>query len=308
MGEIVIGGRMEHRGKSGRFRPGDRCRVWSACRLWWAAAAAAVALVVISGTAWADEEVPPWERNWTVTVAGGGEEVASRDDKGAPLAYTGIGYPVVLRAVRTGRHWSWGAEAGGFAFVFNGGQLSTDMARDGEVGHRADSVFVDMSTWGQRRVVGRSSQRLSLGLQLSHWTFFRSYLYDSQQIGSVETWDAPLTGDARLEWARTGARLEGAVAAAVTMGGRIMRPGHSLRGDERLRIVARRHRIFTHGQWVTVNRLQMVRMTGSLRWRWSGRWGMGAQYRFGWMSFRDDDDLTVRAATHRMTGGIFVEF
>ncbi len=243
---------------------------------------------------------------WELSAEMGIEEVASRDDKGSPLAYSGKGFPLVLRAEMLRLKWSGGVEAGGFAYILNGGELHSALAVDGEEGHRAESVSVNLSAWAQRNLLDSGSRRLSLGLQLSHWTFFRSYLYDPAQIGAVETWEAPITADIRLEWRRLGERLDFGVATSAALAGRILRPAHSLRGDERFRIVDSRIRVFSFGDWTAAHRLQMVQAQAVLRWRIHGRWGVNAQYRFGWMNYRNQE--ATRASTQRIVGGVHVRF
>lgn len=285
---------MRHRGSKAGSSLHSRAAMW--CLV------VGAGLLAFSAQAAADSG----SARWTLTVGMGIEEVASRDTMGSPLTYSGVGYPGVFRADVVADRWSGGAEVGGFFFGFNGGELETAYAEEGLDGHRADSVFADASVWAQRAVAKPGSHRLSLGVQVSHWTFFRSYLYDTSQIGAVETWDATLTGDVRAEVGHRIGRFQWRAGASLAVGGRIMRPSYSVRGDERIALVESRGRVLTYGSWATINRLQMLQADAAIQWDLSERWGLVAQYRFGLMSYRAD--APTRAFSQRGMAGIQFRF
>ena len=272
------------------------CRTFVAC-------SAAVVLLLVACDAGAQTEE---EARWEISVTSGVEEVASRDDKGSPLAYSGLGYPLGLQLLTERPSWSGGVQASGFAFVVNGGRLASGQATPGEEGHQADSIFVDLSVWAQLPVLRRGAHRLDVGAEISHWTFFRSYTYHAAQIGAVETWDAPVAVGGRVEWSRHGQWLDLDLGATVALVGRMMRPAHSLRGDERFRLIESRHRVFTYGRWVAPHRLRWVQGRAGMRAKVHPRWGLWAQYRIGWMDYRERE--SSRASSQRGLGGLYFRF
>ncbi len=245
------------------------------------------------------------ETGWDLSVMGGVENVGSRDEMGSPLAYRGRGFPGAVRTERRGPRLELGMEVGAFIYGINGGRLEAERAEVDR--HWAESVSVDLALWGQRVVATPRSHRLALGLQISHWTFYRSYHYDPTQIGSVETWDAPLTADVRADLQRSlGPDLEVRLAASVPLAGRMMRPNYAIRGDERIALIEERRRVL-NGRWMTLNRFQMIRGEAALSWRVSQRWSVTTQYRIAMFTYRDD--TSTQAFSQRGLAGIrFVFF
>lgn len=239
---------------------------------------------------------------WTLNLGVGVQEVISRDEMGSPLAYRGTGYPLALGAELRRSRWSAGGQASAFAFGFNGGRLAAAPAEEGSEGHRADSVFVDLSLWYQRPLVAADSWSLTVGPQIGHWTFFRSYLYNPRQIGSVETWDTAVTGDVLGQWRYVGGSWSGQVAASVSVAGRMMRPSYSIRGDDRLALVESRRQVLREGHWTTARRLRMAQAEVALERRISDRVGIWAQYRVGGLDYRDE--VATRAFSQRFVTGI----
>ncbi len=270
----------------------------------WALAALAISAFVAAPTTVAAQT--PSSTEWEVTVGGGVEEVASRDEAGSPLAYYGMGYPVGLRVDARGQRWAGGARTGLFFFGFNGGRLAADMATDGEPSHRADSVFVDLAGWLDRQVLELGGHRLAVGGQLSHWTFFRSYLYNPAQIGSVEAWDATISADVRASIdGHTGAMFWG-LSAAVPVAGWVIRPSYAVRGDERVDLVDSNTKVVTHGRLTTVHRLQMFQTEATLGLRLGQRWSLQANYRLGRLSYTNE--LQTRAFSQRAMLGVGFRF
>ena len=260
----------------------------------------------VAGDVDADEFDEPAPAQWTLSLGAGVQDVASRDELGSPLLYQGLGYPLMLRADRRAEGWSAGARLQGFVFGVNGGVLTTDQATDETSGHRADSVFADLSAWLQWPLVRVDDHRLSVGVQLSHWTFFRSYLYDSRQLGSVETWDASLTAAIRAQIERRFERWRWTVAASMAVAGRMMRPSYSVRGDDRIALINQTHKVLTYGRWATIAGLQKVQLDAGIDWQLTPRWGVLAQYRVGVMAY--SDDMSTRAFSQQAMVGAQFQF
>ncbi len=268
------------------------------------AALVASLCILIGGQAVGEETSP--STNWTVTAGGGVAEVASRDEAGSPLAYSGVGYPLILRVDAVGPRWAAGGQTGLFVFGLNGGRLSADLAREGEPSHRADSLFVDLSAWIDRQVLTGSAHRLWLGAQVGHWTFFRSYLYNPAQIGSVESWEAVITADVRAGVGGDYGRLSWELAASVPLLGWMMRPSYAVRGDERVEIVESHTTVLRRGRAVTVDRLQMVQGEASVALALGQRWGLRGEYRAGRLSYTNF--VQTRAFVQRGTLGVSLRF
>ncbi len=215
-------------------------------------------------------------------------QLGSRDAKGSPLAYRGSGVPPVLRGRWMGQRWSAGVGASTLVTGFNASPLRADRAQGADDIHRADPVFVDLAIWAQRIQVSSAPFEIAVGAQLSHWTFFRSYEYNPSQIGGVETWDGTLTADGRAQMSVAHGRWAGHVSGSFALAGRMMRPSHSIRGDERLALIRERRRIWTSGQWATLARLQKLQVDAQVRFDFTTRMGAVAGYRLGLMSFHDD--------------------
>lgn len=265
--------------------------------------AAAMSVVFVFGVAAAGEpaEIESTDESgteWTFGAGAGVQEVASRDFRGAPFAYRGWGYPLDLRFEGVGSRWSATVELGGFASAVNGGELSVESAEGINYAH-ARTAFVDLGVRLLRAVAIPGQHRLSGGLQLSHWTFYRSYEYDPRQIGSVETWDALVTLDVRGELRRQIGNWQWGVGAGTAVAGRVMRPSYALRGDERIALIEHPGRIFAYGRWATINQLQLLRADAAVSRSIGDRWAVRADYRFGWMAHRDDS----RAFTQRLSVG-----
>lgn len=265
-------------------------------------AAVAVLLACQSATAQDDGSTTQWE----MTLGMGIEEVASRDEAGSPLAYTGVGYPLVLRVEADRKAWRAGGETGAFVFGVNGGRLATAYAEDGDPSHRADSVVVDLSAWLDREVLTIGDHRVAVGGQLSHWTFFRTYLYNPAQIGSVETWEATISADLRAGLDAQQGRWSWGGAISVPLLGWVMRPSYAVRGDERVQLVNSRRRVLTQGRLTSVHRLQMVQAEAVFGVEISPRWAIGGQYRIGRLSYTNQ--VQTRAFKHRGMLGISYRF
>lgn len=253
------------------------------------------------GQAWADDG-----GKHTAAVQMGVAEVGSRDAKGSPLAYQGRAFPVGLQLQWRGDVWSGGAMGSTFFYGWNAGTLSADRPNSSTEVHNAEAVFVELAGWMQRAVVSGRSVRLSVGPQLSHWTFFRSYEYHPAQIGGVETWEATVSADARAELELRRGRFGAQLSANVAAVGRMMRPGHSIRGDERLALIEDRRRILSYGSWATAARLQMIHLDVGVRLDVSTRLALVAKYRAGVLNFRHE--LPTRAFRQQGLGGIALRF
>lgn len=265
--------------------------------LWWGSAVAV-----------ADEPPPAGvdDDRWRLEAGVGVQQMTSRDQLGSPLMYRGMGIPPVLRLDKAGQRWSVGARAAGVVFGVNGGRLSSSMAEDGDPSHRADSVHVEFQGWLDREVTSSSSPRLAVGAQVGHWTFFRSYFFDPAQIGSVETWESTISADGRLSISDQLGRLFWRAGLEVALAGWMMRPAYAVRGDERVALVERRHRVLTEGRLTAVHRLQMVHAEGGLGVDIGDRWTASGRIRATWMNYRDE--RPTRSWSRRATIGIGYRF
>lgn len=294
---VALGSRHGCRGASGRLAGGLMGQAGGGSRWIGAAVAVFLALAVLGYAPWAGAEEPGWEFG----LGWGLEDVGSRDQMGSPFAYQGRGFPLVLRVEHNTPGWSVGAEGGAFSYGINGGELRAQRY-DGER-HWAESVFVDVTLWTQWILARPENHRLSLGVQWSHWTFFRSYHYDPTQIGSVESWDAPLTADLRAELRRSlGRRAQISLRGSLPVIGWMMRPNWAIRGDERIALLDEPQRVVTDGEWMSWHRFAMLRAEAEVQWQMSRRWAMTAQYRFGMFSYRDD--VGTQAVTQRGVLGL----
>jgi hypothetical protein len=238
---------------------------------------------------------------WTVEAGTGVEAVDSRDELGSPMAYRGHGVPLVVGVMREAPRWHLRAQAGGFGTGVNGGRLRT--ANGSEDHQVARSVFVDVSVQATRTMTGDARQRIGLGARISHWTFFRSYQYHPNQIGAVETWDAPVTLDAVGEisvWPLTRLQLHGAFALPVV--GRVIRPHYAVRGDERIDLVDGQGELFGTGIWATWPTLQMLQAHLGARLQLHPRWVLSVEGRAG--AFALNGTVPTRAVARRFVVGI----
>ncbi len=291
---------MQHRGGKRQAWP------WAVARRWVPVMVMACSSIICAASATAYAQADSAPQIWEWSLGMGIQEVASRDEAGSPLAYVGTGFPLALRAQLQRPQWSSGMQASAIYYGINGGKLQAAPATEGGESHRADSVFVDLSLWAQRAVISGESLALSAGVQLGHWTFFRSYLYNPRQIGSVETWDAVVTSDARMALEYLGQRWSWRMATSLALAGRMMRPSYSIRGDERLALVESRRNVFRYGEWTSLHRLRMVQAETSVQWNLNDRWGLWAQYRVGTLVY--EADVSTRAFSQRVVSGIQLRF
>lgn len=244
--------------------------------------------------------------DWSVATAVGVQEVASRDELGSPLGYHGWNAPLVIRVDAHTQRWSAGGRLDGVVAGVNAPDMRTNLAGDSEVGHRASPIFADLSGWLLWPVAEPGDHRLSAGVGLGHWTFFRTYAYDPAQIGSVETWEAVLSADLRARLERTYDRWRWSVGTAFSLGARVFRPSHALRGDERIILVDRHLQVLTYGGWASLNRLQMMQVDGGVEWQLNPRWSLIGHYRVGYLSYRNE--LSTRAFRQQWTVGTRFNF
>jgi hypothetical protein len=254
----------------------------------------------------AESEAEDGSSSLELTLGVGRAAVGSRDQKGSPLAYRGTGIPPVIKGRWLAENWSAGFGVSALVTGFNAAPLRADRAQGADELHRADPVFVDFSIWGQHLMATPEPFQIALGAQLSHWTFFRSYEYNPSQIGGVETWDATLTADARAQLSFTHGRWEAHTGASFALAGRMMRPSHAIRGDERLQLIQERRRIWSSGQWATVARFQKMQIDAQVRFDFNSRVGAVAGYRLGMMSFHDDQ--ATRAYHQQGMAGVVIRF
>lgn len=257
----------------------------------WRLVVVAVAAVVLAGW-WTSPvyagtvESAPSAQGWSLSATVGVQELASRDEAGSPLAYHGWGVPLGLQAAYRAEGWSTGGRLETVVSGFNAGQL-TPQSPDADHAY-ADAVFADISWWVQWPVASPSNLQLSVGPALSHWTFVRIYNYHPGQIGSVETWDSAVTADLQIQIGQQFDRLRWSAGSSVAVAGRMMRPAHSLRGDDRLVLIDEPTRVLTDGQWAALHRLQLLQADAQIGWQLSPRWEINGNYRVGYLSYYSD--------------------
>lgn len=274
-------------------------------RKWWVGSLG-LALVVLLAIPAAAGQASDDRVSWSLGAGAGIQEVASHDELGSPLVYAGVNAPMLLWLDARAQSWSAGARVDGVVSGVNGGPLTTRYAVQGAEGQRADTVFVDLSGWVQWAVATPGQLRVSVGPQLGHWTFFRSYNYHPSQIGSVETWDSTITADLRVQLDQKFERWGWSVAGSAAAAGRILRPAYAVRGDERLGLANRPWQVFTHGRWAAVGRLQMVQAEAVLQAQLTRRLGVVGRYRTGFLSH--GGELTSRAFRQQLTAGVQLVF
>lgn len=265
-----------------------------------------VGMIVFSLSIYSAIFVSAQERGrWQVMSRGGVEEVSSRDEFGSPLLYQGVGFPLILSLGYSGDLWAVSFEGGGFYTGVNGRPLKS--AQASSEGHWASGVAVDLALQIDRAVIVRDRSRVRLGGRINHWTLYRSYRYGPTQIGAVETWDGPVTLDLVVGLERDlSQRFELRLFGAVALGGWVIRPHYSIRGDERMDIIKNRLLVVTEGDLATVNRLQMVTGHGELRWRLSAHLTMVGQYRVSFFDFQGA--MRTRAFRQGVTVGLSLSF
>ena len=296
---------MQHRGV-------HRCR-WARSATgtaWVVSFVAAVAVLLWSAPGFAGEasaEVSGTS-GWSLSAGAGVQELASYDEMGSPLVYHGWGVPLMLRADLRRQGWSAGGRIDAMVSGFNAPHLSASPTGTGgdTEDPTARAVFGDLSGWIQWPVASLAQHQISVGVGLGHWTFVRSYAYHPAQIGGVETWDAVVSADLRGGIKRQFDNWSWSVAASMSLGARMLRPSHSMRGDERIGLVDQPLRVLTYGGWATVNRLQMMQAEGALGWQLNSRWSLNGEYRVGYLSYRDD--LTTRAFRQQVLVGATLHF
>lgn len=275
--------------------------------LFWVGSIVALAMLLPASSAVAESEADDGELpRWSLAAATGVQELASRDEMGSPLMYGGVGFPAVLQLQRRGPKWTAGGQMSAQIGGLNGGQLEAGPAEEGRPGHRADGVSVDLSVWMQRLLADPGDHRVSVGGGIGHWTFFRSYLYDPAQIGSVESWDASVTADLRIHLERRIGRLSWHLGTNLALAGRMMRPSHSLRGDEQLAMARDYTRVLREGNWATIGQLQKLEADAGILWDVTSRWGAGVDYRARYLSYRGE--RPTRAFAQRLVVGAEFRF
>ena len=239
---------------------------------------------------------------WRVSLGTGVGSLASRDEMGSPFLYRGASHPIWGAVRRSGENWQWGTDWRVAATGWNAGWLEAAIS-DGSR-HRAEVVSVEGSIYGQREVARHRGHQLYLGGEVHHWTFFRSYHYDENQIGAVEVWEAPVSLNARAALVRRLGEWDLSMSALVPLGGRILRPNYAIRGDERIDMVERRQRILSHGSWSSWNRFQMLRGRLALSWQ-RERLGLRAEASVGWLRYQGEWE-TRAGQTQGLFGAEFV--
>ncbi|MFU8806779.1 MAG: hypothetical protein ACNA8W_23435 [Bradymonadaceae bacterium] len=241
-------------------------------------------------------ETPGDGSRHTIEFGVGMEYLGSRDDIGSPMRYEGYAYPLRLAYSRANARGFHGVEASFSHFGFNSGHLKAAMA-EGE-NHQAEPTMARLS-YGYWRHLHRGG-RLDLfaGAALNTLVFFRSYQYDVNQIGSVETWDGlgSLDVSARLGLKLTDRqRLHGRVS--LPLAGYVLRPSYSVRGDERLQLIREQWRVITDGQWASWGRMQRIEAGLGYGVDITQSFGLGAAYHFAF--FRVTHPMVSRGLTNR---------
>lgn len=245
------------------------------------------------------------QNQWHLMIGAGLEGMSSRDELGSPMLYRGVGFPLQFGVKYERSLWAVRFEGGGFYSGFNGRRLES--ARADADSHWADGVAVDLLLQVDRVLVDEGGHILRVGGRINHWTLYRSYQYAPHQIGAVESWDGPVTLELVAGLHRPlFSGVEVGLWAAVPVGGWVVRPHYSVRGDERMDFVDNRLRVVTEGSWATWTRLQMLMAQAELRWDLSPRVALIGRYTVGLFSFRQD--TTTRALRRRGSLGVSLSF